>query len=729
MAGVKISDMADKSGGPDGTELVEITSDPSGTPVTRRVTTQLIADLYEIETHASTHENGGSDEIDVTGLSGVLADAQTPSAHASTHASGASDPIDAGDLSGTGAIGNAFDISDAITGNPHAKIEQRNATEIESYVLETSISDYSGTVGKSCVEKGVIVFNGSTTTDQLEKRDRFTGQLLDTYVPAATTGGRAVVCNNGILYIPSFDSVWEVPVDTFDSGSLITATGLKDSINRGATVGPDGDIYSLSSAGGETDKIFRSVRGSSSYTVTPYTLTGVTSPLYDIIFSPDKTAFYVVDTNIIRKFDTATRTLQASSSALTGTYLNSFVFGFVGDNVCVALSGNLYLLHPDTLATLQTSSSAITGRLGNISYGVIRTFDASNMYMYQPAALTVQSPAHFDGSEIDSSAIGQYRDADGNRIAHSFADFQRGAIQSSAHDEIINGTTVLDIVASTDTEITNAVPGQRYLIDDTTSLDGYVFWMLPDGPKWYPPKLNDIITDLTSSTHYKHNGTAWVAIGILTATNHTDLTDTGDTTLHYHASDRNRVNHTGTQTASTVSDFNEAAQDAIGAMVSNQFTYTDATPLLALNFTNIPHNSMASKQGGTTSEYYHLTSANHSALTGGVSTSVPHGHRSTSRTVTVSGDILASDENNIIYVPDTITGAVTLTPSAGLLAISNARFSIVVDHNATYAVKVYISGSQSWLLDNATGIGIWRYNFTVISGVAIPDSAPTYDVA
>lgn len=31
--------------------------------------------------HATSHEDGGSDEIDVTGLSGVLADAQTPAAH------------------------------------------------------------------------------------------------------------------------------------------------------------------------------------------------------------------------------------------------------------------------------------------------------------------------------------------------------------------------------------------------------------------------------------------------------------------------------------------------------------------------------------------------------------------------------------------------------------------------------------------------------------------------
>lgn len=46
-----------------------------------------------------------------------------------------------------------------------------------------------------------------------------------------------------------------------------------------------------------------------------------------------------------------------------------------------------------------------------------------------------------------------------------------------------------------------------------------------------------------------------------------------------------RANHTGTQTAATVSDFTEAAQDAVGAMLDDSgdidFTYTDGTPALS----------------------------------------------------------------------------------------------------------------------------------------------------
>ncbi|HEX6827289.1 MAG TPA: hypothetical protein VF077_13300 [Nitrospiraceae bacterium] len=43
----------------------------------------------------------------------------------------------------------------------------------------------------------------------------------------------------------------------------------------------------------------------------------------------------------------------------------------------------------------------------------------------------------------------------------------------------------------------------------------------------------------------------------LTAAQLEDLTDGGDTALHFHSSDRDRANHTGTQLASTISDFNE----------------------------------------------------------------------------------------------------------------------------------------------------------------------------
>lgn len=44
----------------------------------------------------------------------------------------------------------------------------------------------------------------------------------------------------------------------------------------------------------------------------------------------------------------------------------------------------------------------------------------------------------------------------------------------------------------------------------------------------------------------------------LSTVDKTDLTDAGDSALHYHATDRDRANHTGTQPSSSISDFSAA---------------------------------------------------------------------------------------------------------------------------------------------------------------------------
>lgn len=51
----------------------------------------------------------------------------------------------------------------------------------------------------------------------------------------------------------------------------------------------------------------------------------------------------------------------------------------------------------------------------------------------------------------------------------------------------------------------------------------------------------------------------------LTAAQKTDLTDAGDSSLHFHSTDRDRAGHTGTQLASTISDFAPAADARIAA--------------------------------------------------------------------------------------------------------------------------------------------------------------------
>lgn len=81
---------------------------------------------------------------------------------------------------------------------------------------------------------------------------------------------------------------------------------------------------------------------------------------------------------------------------------------------------------------------------------------------------------------------------------------------------------------------------------------------------WGTPKIlayDDVVTTsvkglMSSTDKTKLDGIATGAqVNNISDVNATDLTDGGASTLHYHASDRDRANHTGTQLSSTISDF------------------------------------------------------------------------------------------------------------------------------------------------------------------------------
>jgi hypothetical protein len=66
----------------------------------------LLADGQTPLAHKTSHQLGGSDALSLTGLSGLLATAQNPVAHASTHAKSGSDPLSTG-VPGTITEGDA----------------------------------------------------------------------------------------------------------------------------------------------------------------------------------------------------------------------------------------------------------------------------------------------------------------------------------------------------------------------------------------------------------------------------------------------------------------------------------------------------------------------------------------------------------------------------------------------------------------------------------------------
>lgn len=77
--------------------------------------------LVAFNTHHTRHENAGADEIDVTGLSGLLADAQTPLAHTHAEADITGLVADLSDLlTDIGIVSTNLGLHMADTSNPHA---------------------------------------------------------------------------------------------------------------------------------------------------------------------------------------------------------------------------------------------------------------------------------------------------------------------------------------------------------------------------------------------------------------------------------------------------------------------------------------------------------------------------------------------------------------------------------------------------------------------------------
>lgn len=77
------------------------------------------------------------------------------------------------------------------------------------------------------------------------------------------------------------------------------------------------------------------------------------------------------------------------------------------------------------------------------------------------------------------------------------------------------------------------------------------------------------ITDIETRNHADLQNLDTTNYAHLTAAEVVDLTDGGDTTLHYHAADRARANHTGTQTLASISDAGTmAAQNANAVNIS-----------------------------------------------------------------------------------------------------------------------------------------------------------------
>jgi hypothetical protein len=107
--------------------------------------------------HATSHQNGGTDEVDVTGLSGVLADPQTPASHASDHENGGGDEIDVTGLSGL--------LADPQTAAAHASSHElagSDAMRVATGIQKASDTSRSSTTSPAADPTLQVALSAST---------------------------------------------------------------------------------------------------------------------------------------------------------------------------------------------------------------------------------------------------------------------------------------------------------------------------------------------------------------------------------------------------------------------------------------------------------------------------------------------------------------------------------------------------------------------------------------
>jgi hypothetical protein len=143
-----------------------------GTATRRRIWTALrVAQAIAayggpIGAHAGSHQNGGADEVNVAGLSGLLADPQTPAAHEATHREGAADTIPLDKL-GEPSNNTDLDVDDARHGLCPRSPGDANLflNGIGGYSLPPGSGGGEANTGSNVGSSGVGPFDGKVGVD------------------------------------------------------------------------------------------------------------------------------------------------------------------------------------------------------------------------------------------------------------------------------------------------------------------------------------------------------------------------------------------------------------------------------------------------------------------------------------------------------------------------------------------------------------------------------------
>ena len=185
--------------------------------------------------HSSSHENDGSDEISVGGLSGLLADAQTPLGHAASHVGGQSDEVNHDTLLNY-AVGQHRIINDAGTSSTELWSASKISTTVGLYLPlagGTMAGDiYMGTngIGRdnpiltfAAGATGLSTFTGGFTANNASMVQGSTIYSLDLIVQntsVAAGGARVYITTNGTddswVGVQAGGEYWSAGIDRSD---------------------------------------------------------------------------------------------------------------------------------------------------------------------------------------------------------------------------------------------------------------------------------------------------------------------------------------------------------------------------------------------------------------------------------------------------------------------------------------------------------------------------------